>query len=358
MGRSSNIAASVLIALLGWWLASLPATARETLVIAAGLADWQIRELRQASSAEVADFVILGDPVFKLAGDLSAEIGNGRIYESGMRSPPSLQPFSEMVFAAVPQIFSYKYIYVVSSALIPIELVQKDEIFLGDRVIVSHDFPRGERWHFEFLPKTLAFTSYLIDAVIEMPPGMRRIDQDIVQAALALENRFSVELRLHANSSGFRDTLVRRDVSILHIDTHGGKDGIAIQIARDGTMMPAEELPSSISIPVVLLFGCEGVANNRSFGAAMRRQGTEVVISSFAKFTSFGITGDPAREKQVYLAFFNGLLAGDDVGGALLRLRKAALEEMAASNGKRTLTRLFFVLVGNAKLKFDFAAAR
>jgi hypothetical protein len=356
MRRSSNIAAFSLIAVLGYSLASFSAAARETLVIAAGLADGQARELRQASSAEGADFVVLDDVVFKLAGDLSAEIGSGRIHESGVRSPPSLQPFSEAVLAAVPQIFFYKYIHVVSSELIPVELVRKDEIFLGDRTIVSHDFSRRGRRLFEWSPKTLAFATYLIDAVIDMPPGMPRIDQDIVQAALMLETRFSVELRFHANKSMFTSILLRHDVSILHIDTHGGKDGIAIQVARDGTMMQADELPPLISIPIVLLFGCEGVANDRSFGAVMRRSGTEAVISSFAKFTSFGITGDPAREKQVYLAFFNGLLAGDDVGGALLRFRKAALEEMIAANGKRTLTRLFFVLMGNSRLKFDFAA--
>jgi hypothetical protein len=355
MGRPSITAAFALFAVLCSPVASSPVALRDTLVIAVGLVDSQVRELKEASNADGADFVMIDDAVFGRVDTLMKDIEAGRIYESGVRSPSSLRPFSETILAAAPQIFAYKYIHVVSPKLIPIELVQQDQDFLGDRVIVSHEFSTGARRLLRLSPITLGFATYLIDAVIGMPPGMPRIDQDIVQTAIALETNISVELRLNADSNGFKSILERRDVSILHIDTHGGKDGNTIQVARDGTMMPADELPPHIPIPLVLLFGCEGVAGDLSFGAVMQQRGADAVISAFAKFISFGITGDPAREKQVYLAFFNGLQAGDDVGSALLRFRKTALAEMTVSSGTRTMTRLFFVLVGNSRLKFRFA---
>ena len=115
-------------------------------------------------------------------------------------------------------------------------------------------------------------------------------------------------------------------------------------------MLPARALPQRVRVPVVLLFGCEGVANAEAFGAVLRQRGAEAVISSFAKFESFGLTGDATREKRIYEAFFRSIGAGEDVGTALLRLRQVARAEAISAGSGRTLTRLFFVLLGNSRL--------
>jgi hypothetical protein len=107
-----------------------------------------------------------------------------------------------------------------------------------------------------------------------------------------------------------------------------------------------------------MIFGCEGVADPRAFGATLRTRGAEAVISSFAKFQTFGLTGDPSREKRIYQAFFAALRAGENVGDALLRLRQGAREEMTAGSQRRTLTRHVFVLLGNPQLRLTWRALR
>jgi hypothetical protein len=185
-----------------------------------------------------------------------------------------------------------------------------------------------------------------------MPKEVSRIDQDIVKVALDLERDIPVELNFGGGVDSFRKTLRRDDVSILHIDTHGGPEGRSIQVGRDGAMLAAEEIKDTVRAPVVLLFGCEGAAGRDAFGAALHARGAASVISSFAKFTSFGLTGDPDREHRIYEAFFSSLRTGQKVGAALVGLRQAALLEGRASPQGGSLTRLLFVLIGRDDISF------
>ncbi len=197
-------------------------------------------------------------------------------------------------------------------------------------------------------PRSLA--AYVVEAVIPMDPGRRRIEQDIVEVALDQEKYFPVTLDFNSGSRGMKRVLERDDIAILHIDTHGS--GPEIQVSRSGELMAAKDIPEKLQIPVVLLFGCDGVTSNEAFGSVMRARGADAVVSSFAKFNSFGITGDPKEENDVYEAFFAAIKGGETLGTALVRFRDVARRASLVPGKQKTLTRHFFVLIGDGQLKF------
>ena len=344
------IAATILLAVLA--VSAWPAAAAESLAIVAGIESRQQKaELLSRLRAAGYDVAVLDKSVLDIAAGLLADIERGDIGETDAQRPPHLADFSRTVLAAVPGLPGYKRVHVVSSAMLPVELVLDGSGgFMGDSIVISHEFPDARRP----LPVPRAeqrpFASYVIEAVMGMPAGSVRAEQDIVQVALSLEGTYTVELHFGSGRKSLERTLLRDDVGILHIDTHGSEGGDAIQVSRAGAMLPARALPQRVRVPVVLLFGCEGVANAEAFGAVLRQRGAEAVISSFAKFESFGLTGDATREKRIYEAFFRSIGAGEDVGTALLRLRQVARAEAISAGSGRTLTRLFFVLLGNSRL--------
>ena len=332
---------------------SVTVQASSSLVIAAGLDDVQYAALLKRAGGPQSQVIRLEKSVLARAGKLLEEIDKGLIHETGPRSPPSLKAFSAEILAAIPNIFEASEIHVVSEQMLPIELVNDRRGFLGDMAPISHEYDVAS-----YTPQVVvnALNSYTIEAVIGMPPGMPRAKQDIVELALSLEQELPVDIRFNSGLRGLQSSLRRTDLSVLHIDTHGSDKGLSIQASRAGDMMQASDLPASIHPRLVLLFGCEGVAQADSFGSELRARGAKAVISSFAKFTSFGITGDAVREKRVYEAFFGALKDGEDVAGALLRFRVAARGEMIGPASERSLTRLFFVVVGNGALKFTWPA--
>lgn len=289
-----------------------------------------------------------------LAAKLLEDIDRGQIDEAGPGSPRSLQAFSDVVLSTVPDIFAYKSIHILSDALLPIELVHKEGLFVGDRVATSHEFGGADQRNPRPSPREVRLASYIIEAAEPMPKGSPRAGQDIIQVALELEQVFSVELHLNPMRGSILRSLGRDDVGILHIDTHGAEKGRAIQVTYAGDLLPASDIPQRVRVPLILLFGCEGVADRQAFGSVARERGAEAVISSFAKFESFGLTGDASREKHIYQAFFDALRAGDNVGSALLRLRQVANDQIGAAATRRTLTRNFFVLLGNPQLHFKW----
>lgn len=326
-----------------------PADAAESLALVAGLEGRQKADVVSRLQAGGHEVAALDRAVLDSAAALLADIDNGAIDEAGPDQPTHLADFSKAVLAAVPRLSEYKRIQVVSPVMLPIELVRDaNGEFAGDRVAIGHEFADAGRP----LPRReqRPFATYVIEAVMGMPDGAARADQDIVQVALALERTHRVELHFDGGRKSLEQVLGRDDVGVLHIDTHGSEGGDAIQVSRAGVMLPASALPRRVRVPVVLLFGCEGVANARAFGAVLRQRGAEAVVSAFAKFESFGLTGDAAREKRIYEAFFRSVDQGEDIGTALLRLRQAARDEAIAGGKRRTLTRLFFVLLGNDRL--------
>ena len=292
----------------------------------------------------------------ELARQLKVEIESDDTAEDGPRSPPHLNAFSDAVLAAMPDLFTYRHVRVISEEMLPLEMVRRQQEFLGDVAEISHEFPTGDasslltrRAHKRPLSR------YFIDAVMGMDAGVPRASQDIVQMALKLESEIPVDLSFGGGDRArLAQLLTRADLSILHIDTHGGPDGRTILVSRAGTMLESEAIPASVRVPVVLLFGCQGVANRRSFGSVLRARGAEAVISSLATFKSFGLTGDAARERLIYEAFFAALKSGDTIGKALVALRQTARREGRSGAQGATLTRLMFVLVGRDDLTFGW----
>jgi hypothetical protein len=313
------------------------------------LAQKALRDARQSGYQAIR----LPPDTVRLAGQLRAEIEDGRIAENGPNAPAELDAFSAAVLQAIPDLFEYHFIRVISHQILPLEMVRRDDAFLGDVAEIAHEFTKGEAISSLALHgKKLTFSRYVIEAIIGMPTGMSRIDQDIVKVALKLENEIPLEVDFNGGAGALTRALGRKDVSILHIDTHGGLGGRSIQASRAGEMLHATDIRAPVRVPLVLLFGCEGVGSAQAFGSILHARGAEAVISSFAKFDSFGLTGDPVREQQIYEGFFSALRAGRTIGAALVSLRQAALHEGRASSQVTTLTRLLFVLVGREDIAF------
>lgn len=318
---------------------------RDCLLITAGITD-RLQVVEQSVQHGEISVTSLDQESLLLAMQLMPELEEGFIRQTGDLRPPSLAAFSDSILSAIPDLFGFKFVHLISSQTIPLELVTHGGAFLGDIASVSHAFlpTKGDA----FAAKRFKMKRYVIEATIAMPQGMKRSEQDIVKVALSLDDKIGVELHSPHDKSTLMNTLVRDDVSILHIDTHGGEDGRSIQVTRSGKFMAADDLPE-VCVPVVLLVGCEGVRDRCSFGSCLLQRGAEAVISSYAKFASFGITGDTKQEQNIYIAFFNALLAGEDIGSALLQVRRAAVIA-----GAETLTRFFFVLLGNSQVRFQF----
>lgn len=346
--KAATLFAASMLALGGPALAAEPRGA--AVITVASLDKGKIAALAAYAKEQKFDFYKLGDAACDAAAELRQEIDTGLIAEEGETSPPHLAKFSQEFLNAIPGLFNYERIYIVSPAMLPIEMVRKDGIFVGDRIAVSHEFDlpdhglRGD----SSAPRPLA--SYVVEAVIPMDAGQRRIEQDIVEVALDQEKDFPVTLDFNSGFQGMKRVLERGDIAILHIDTHGS--GPEIQVSRDGAMMAAKDIPQRLQIPAVLLFGCEGVASNEAFGSVMHAHGVDAAVSSIVKFNSFGITGDPKQEKTVYEAFFAAIRGGETIGTALVQFRDVARMAKLAPGNRRTLTRHFFVLIGDGQLKF------
>jgi hypothetical protein len=345
---------------LSWADGSFAAERSDTAVVTAGISEGTFAAALGKDAHELG-YALLELPAraIELARQLKVEIENDDTAEEGPRSPPHLNAFSEAVLAAIPDLFTYRRVRVISEEMLPLEMVRRDREFLGDVAEISHEFPAGEASSPLTRPllsggqHKLPLSRYFIDAVMGMEAGVPRASQDIVQVALKLESEIPVDLSFGGGDRGrLAQLLARADLSILHIDTHGGPDGRTILLSRAGTMLGSDEIPASVRVPVVLLFGCQGVANRRSFGSVLRAHGAEAVISSLATFKSYGLTGEAAREPLIYEAFFAALKSGDTIGKALVALRQTAKREGRSSPQGATLTRLMFVLVGRDDLVF------
>lgn len=306
----------------------------QTAVVIAGLSDTKFAAAL-INDAHKLDHALFELPatIAELAEQLKAEIEKDYTSESGPRSPPHLDAFSRAVIAAIPNLFAYRHIRVISERMLPLEMVRREKEFLGDIAEISHEFPSSDGSSLLARRKhKLPMSRYFIDAVMEMESGLSRTSQDIVQVALELESEIPVDLSFGGgDSTRLARLLARDDLSILHVDTHGGPDGRAILVSRSGVMLTSDEITASVKVPLVLLFGCQGVANRQSFGSVLRARGAEAVISSFAMFKSYGLTGDAARERLIYETFFSALKSGETVGKALVGVRQTAKREGSTS---------------------------
>jgi hypothetical protein len=330
-----------------------------TLVLITGIRDDSIvNRIKTFADKYGYDFKRLPEEIIPLSKKILQEIDHGNINENGINSPLSLKDFSNFSTSILGDMPKYKYIYSIAPFIVPLDLVSSRDQFWGDNIVISHVIIDTNNLidHFEAAlnPIKYKFTSYVVDLIIPMPSGVSRIDQDVVRAALSFENDIPIELLLNSSSATTINTLKRNDISIIHFDTHGGERGGSIQIDRKGYMLGIDALPNKINIPVALLFGCEGVANKYSIGVVMNKKGVKAVISSFAKFYSLGITGNAISEQKTYQVFLESIIKGEDIGTAFLNFRKVAKSELDKTGDKRTLTRFFFIIVGNSRIKFIF----
>jgi hypothetical protein len=331
-----------------------------TIVLVTGVGDNSIvDQIKVVTDKYGYRLIRLPEEMVPLSKHILLEIDDGRIYEKGTKSPPSLKKFSKLAASVLGDKPKYRYIYSIAPFIVPLDLVRRGDQFWGDSSVISHIFfDKGEhfagRLENSLAPITFKFTSYVVDLIFPMPSGVSRIKQDVVRSALSFEKLIPVQLLLNSSSATTINTLKRNDISILHLDTHGGERGTSVQIDRKGYMLGIDGLPNKINIPVVLLFGCEGVATKASIGVVMNKRGVMTVISAFAKFVSLGITGRAISEQKTYQAFLGSIVKGKDVGTAVLNFRRTAKEALDKTGRTRPLTRLFFVIVGNSRLKFSF----
>src|SRR5262245_274336 len=222
---------------------SFAADPSDRVVVTAGVSDSTFAAAL-GKEAHKLGYVLLELParVIDLARQLKVEIENDDTAEDGPRSPPHLNAFSDAVLAAIPNLFTYRHVRVISEEVLPLEMVRREKEFLGDVAEISHEFPAGEassllarRAH------KLPLSRYFIDAVMGMEAGVPRASQDIVQMALKLESEIPVDLSFGGGDRGrLAQLLARADLSILHIDTHGGPDGRTILVSRAGTMLGSD----------------------------------------------------------------------------------------------------------------------
>lgn len=308
----------------------------------------------------------LGYEFFQLPYNLSPiserlvyELNTGKSDELGENSPQYLDEFSEVITSVVENIRGYKYIYSISQSILPLELVKIGDKFLGDFCAVSHIFPNNEKRFLDIFiraitTKQLTFQSYVLDCIYAMDQGRKRLDQDIVHSALSIEDKIPVEILLNVSRDKTDECLKRKDISILHLDTHSGTDGISIQTDRKGFMLHSRYLPSTINIPLIMLIGCETISRSSSFGVSLFNRGVDSIFSPFSLFQSLALAGTEVGQLNCYNTFLNSLIEGKTVGEAIMELRRTAMLERKKCGLKMTLTRLYFTIVGNSKLSFKF----
>src|SRR5689334_1741593 len=199
------------------------ATRSDLAVATAGLSDTNFRAALIKDAHKLGHALVeLPASVIELARQLKAEIETDDTSESGPHSPPHLEVFSDAVLAAIPNLFSYRRVRVISEEMLPLEMVRRDKEFLGDIAEISHEFPgKDPSSLLTRRERKVPLSRYFIDAVMGMEPGQPRANQDIVQVALELESEIPVELSFGGGDRRrLAHLLARDDLSILHIDTH------------------------------------------------------------------------------------------------------------------------------------------
>lgn len=157
-----------------------------------------------------------------------------------------------------------------------------------------------------------------------MDRALPRHLQDIIVVALGFERSMPVEVWLQPSLPRTIQGLKRDDVSWLHLDTHGSRDGTMVMLypTREGSQMVGSDvLPEAIETPFVMLVGCALTASHESIGQALLLRGVKSVFGPCAIFQSLGIANSEEEQANWYRTFYSALLSGNDVGSSLLKAR-------------------------------------
>jgi hypothetical protein len=248
------------------------------------------------------------------------------------------------------ELTQYDEVQVISSRSVPIDLIRADGVPLGLRVVISH-VVAADRGKLEQLLKresedrTRDLNHAALLAIADLPPSVSRRDHDIVKAALKLSDRITVDIAIEPRTDESLSYLARKDIQILHIDTHGTPDGIELG-SRDRRFLPVQELPNPIQIPFLLLVGCSTGSGDRSLGPQLVQRGASAVLGMAFDFRSGAPSGGSISDPTFYDTLWDALLGGQTVGSAVLKAKKTLPENIYSA---------IWLLFGDADLKFRAA---
>ena len=246
------------------------------------------------------------------------------------------------------RLVKYREVLVIAPRPVPLDLLTVAGEPLGRRIIFEYFIAADGPELRAGLPRYLDADKRPLErvgllAIVPMPDGIPRGNQDIVRAALRLSARVPVDLVIEPTGRESLQYFSRDDVSILHLDTHGSPDAVELG-TNEEHFYGASELPDHIRPPLILLVGCSTGAGPRSLAPYLVRHGAGAVIGMAFVFRSGEPSGGDITDSLFYDTLWSGIAEGRTVGEALLRARQA----MPNNDWS-----VMWLLFGNANLQFD-----
>jgi hypothetical protein len=247
----------------------------------------------------------------------------------------------------------YREVLVVSPRPVPMDLLTVAGEPLGRRVIFEHCIAANTDELRAELPKYLvgdhaSLQRVALLAIVPMPEGIPRANQDIVKAALKLSATVPVDLVIEPSGRESVEYFSRDDVSILHLDTHGSPDAVELG-TNEEHFYGARDLPSRIRPPLILLVGCSTGAGAASLAPYLVKRGAKAVIGMAFVFRSGDPSGGDITNPLFYDTLWSAIAQGQPIGEALLRAKQAMPNNDWSA---------MWLLFGNANLRFDAPQAR
>jgi hypothetical protein len=247
----------------------------------------------------------------------------------------------------------YREVLVVSPRPVPMDLLTVSGELLGRRVIFEHCIVANSDELRAELPKYLvgdhaSLQRVALLAIVPMPEGIPRAKQDIVKAALKLSSTVPIDLVIEPSGRESVQYFSRDDVSILHLDTHGSPNAVELG-TNEAHFYGANELPSRIRPPLILLVGCSTGSGAVSLAPYLVRQGAKAVIGMAFVFRSGDPSGGDITNPLFYDTLWSAIAQGQTVGEALLHAKQAMPNNDWSA---------MWLLFGNANLRFEVGPTR
>ena len=241
----------------------------------------------------------------------------------------------------------YREVLVISPQPVPIDVLPVSDEPLGRRVIFEHLIAANADDLRSELPNYLrddreSLKRAAVLAIVPMPSGIPRQDQDIIKAASKLNAMVPVDIVLQPSARQSIEYFSRTDIGILHLDTHGSP--MAVQLGtNEERFFRVSDFPSRIRPPLVLLVGCSTGAGAESLAPGLVRLGAKAVIGMAFVFRSGDPSGGDIKNPLFYDTLWSGIVAGKPIGEALLRAKQAMPNNEWSA---------MWLLFGNANLSF------
>lgn len=224
----------------------------------------------------------------------------------------------------------YEEAIVISWVPIPIDLINVGGQSLGRRLVISHIVAPGSKRLKEVLKRALRperseLKRMALLAVANLSIGVGRENHDIVKAALKFSNRIPTDIVIEPEATESLRYLGRKDVQILHVDTHGDQNGIQLG-SRDQGLFHVDQLAQPIGSRFLLLVGCSTGRGEKSLGPSLVARGAAAVVGMAFAFRSGEPSGGDITDSRFYEILWDNILLGLPVGKALLRAKQALPE--------------------------------